>query len=281
LYVHRSVKGKAGDLVSCYTGFAASVFAFSPNPAMHPKGLCGEFAERIQRIALITGRQNKIGENLARLQAGPLKVTLQGGSQVEDRGGEPRHDEFVQFKGGQVTDTNEVAVRSGSTYTIQGGTRLRLRADAQTDTGMMVLGRDKTGQWIPVYLPDAQDGRANGRLDTMLELRSLFETSNEVSLWVVSGIPQSFLKKNAPKTENEVDAALGGAARKAGTSIREGQLQPRTVQQPSSLVQVLSGAYLQDNDLDWLLNLGLTELSEPDAPERFNAVKFTLRRADK
>lgn len=273
--LHRIVRGKAGDLVGCWTGYASSVFAFSANPAMHPKGLCGELAERIQRVALITARQNKIGENLKRLQAGSLNVRLQSGSQVESRDG------FITFKGGVEADTNDVKVTSGSNYTIQGGTRLRLRADAQTDTGMMVLGRDKTGQWIPVYLPDVQDARSNGRLDTTLELRSLFETSNEVTLWVVSGIPSSFLKKNAPNAENEVDAAPDSTAPKAGRNTREGQLQPRTVQQPSSLVQVLSGAYLQEHDLDWLLNLGLTELSEPDAPDRFQAVKFTLRRADK
>jgi len=279
--LHRIVKGKVTDLVGCWTGYAASVFAFSANPAMHPKGLCGELAESIQRVALIAARQNKIGENLTRLQAGNLKVTLQSGSQVEKGGRDRRQDGIIQIKGGPETDTNELTVRSGSIYSIQGGTRLRLRADAKTETDMMVLGRDKAGQWIPVYLPDAQDGRANGRLDTTLELKSLFETSNEVTLWVVSGIPESFGKKNAPKIGRGEDGAPKSAPIQSGTSIREGQLQPRTVRQPSSLVQVISGAYLQEQDLDWLLNLVLTELSEPDAPERFQAIKFTLRRTDK
>jgi hypothetical protein len=279
--LHRIVKGKVTDLVGCWTGYAASVFAFSANPAMHPKGLCGELAETIQRVALIAARQNKIGENLTRLQAGNLKVTLQSGSQVEKGGRELRQDGIIQVKGGPETDTNEVTVRSGSIYSIQGGTRLRLRADAKTETDMMVLGRDKAGQWIPVYLPDAQDGRANGRLDTTVELNTLFETSNEVTLWVVSGIPESFGKKNAPKIGRGEDGAPKSAPIQSGTSAREGQSQPRTVRQPSSLVQVLSGAYLQEQDLDWLLNLVLTELSEPDAAERFQAVKFTLRRADK
>lgn len=279
--LHRIVKGKVTDLVGCWTGYAASVFAFSANPAMHPKGLCGELAESIQRVALIAARQNKIGENLTRLQAGNLKVTLQGGTQVEKGSRELRQDGIIQVKGGPETDTNEVTVRSGSIYTIQGGTRLRLRADAKTETDMMVLGRDKAGQWIPVYLPDAQDGPATGRLDTTLELKSLFETSNEVTLWVVSGIPENFGKKNAPKIGRGEEGAPKSAPIQSGTSIREGQLQPRTVRQPSSLVQVISGAYLQEQDLDWLLNLVLTELSEPAAAERFQAVKFTLRRADK
>jgi hypothetical protein len=235
---------RGNRLMACWSGHADSVFHFNDrlsNPALHRNGLAGEIGDRL-RVALGSlEAQRALHNRLETLHPDDMKLSL----------------ESQEVAGNGVA----AAITSGMPVNARSDARLRLRLECKGAKAVIALAEDRTGRWIPLYVPDQEESAfADGTLSFPLNVKAAFNGAESVTVWVVSADRDAFRKAASGVGAAPPETAKG----EAHDDAHEG----------ANAIQVISGAPEQAEL--WQRNPMLRDLILGNGGD-FHAIRFTLR----
>jgi len=240
-----NAEGGQKTALGYWSGSAASVFHFSDrmrHPTGHPNGLAGDLAERIIQTGRGWHKQRQLSENLMRLPAENVRVSLLTPATNNDK----------------PAKENESPITAGSRISVPSGQGVRLRVTLPNSRSVVVLGQTPAGKLLPLFVPVADEGAfPDGTISLPLDSGVAFRFGEIVKVWVVVGAPEAWVKSRTGKVSGKND-------------------EPTSAEPSNAPVQVMSALSASSEQTAWSELPGLVELAEGAKPGRFLALSFEM-----